>query len=194
MSNTKDFDRYYSPAIETLVQELKEARERRTAVVNEFQFRVRLQSILSLAQTDARVTRRFTLSSTRIIRRGCKRSNSLPNSIVCSVWRRRQSRLGNRPFDLRLSNRMQRLSSLKACDILVYSGMYFTVVSGKNSDGRLTSPRKLFFILSSATIDFIPNDVKLGGEAEQMVLLTGPNVRRSSSGTAHCTLLTPNHA
>lgn len=28
----------------------------------------------------------------------------------------------------------------------------------------------------SATTDFIPNDVALGGTAEQMILLTGPNV------------------
>jgi hypothetical protein len=32
---------------------------------------------------------------------------------------------------------------------------------------------------SSATTDFIPNDVALGGDAEQMILLTGPNVRIS---------------
>lgn len=34
----------------------------------------------------------------------------------------------------------------------------------------------LTFLLFSASIDFIPNDVKLGEEAEQMILLTGPNV------------------
>lgn len=28
----------------------------------------------------------------------------------------------------------------------------------------------------SASTDFIPNDVGLGGSAEQMILLTGPNV------------------
>jgi DNA mismatch repair protein MSH6 len=30
----------------------------------------------------------------------------------------------------------------------------------------------------SATSDFIPNEVKLGGDEKKMVLLTGPNVRR----------------
>jgi DNA mismatch repair protein MSH6 len=42
MTSTKDFDRYYTPQIEKLVQELKEARERRTKVVNDFQYRVNL--------------------------------------------------------------------------------------------------------------------------------------------------------
>lgn len=36
-----------------------------------------------------------------------------------------------------------------------------------------TDPR----LSNSATTDFIPNDVALGGNAEQMILLTGPNVR-----------------
>lgn len=45
MSSTKDFDRYWTPKIERLVQELKEARERRTTVVNDFQFRVSLLAI-----------------------------------------------------------------------------------------------------------------------------------------------------
>lgn len=31
----------------------------------------------------------------------------------------------------------------------------------------------------SASTDFIPNDVGLGGTAERMILLTGPNVRRA---------------
>lgn len=35
---------------------------------------------------------------------------------------------------------------------------------------------RLLYFYRSATMDFIPNDVRLGGEAEQMVLLTGPNV------------------
>ncbi|KAI5476724.1 hypothetical protein MNV49_007314 [Pseudohyphozyma bogoriensis] len=40
MSNTKDYNRYYSPESARLVQDLKEARERKTAVVNDFQFKV----------------------------------------------------------------------------------------------------------------------------------------------------------
>lgn len=42
MSNTKDFNRYYSPEVAKLVQNLKEARERKTTVVNDFQFKVSL--------------------------------------------------------------------------------------------------------------------------------------------------------
>lgn len=49
MSNTKDFNRYYSPDITRLVQELKEARERKTAVVNDFQYKVRSLLLASWA-------------------------------------------------------------------------------------------------------------------------------------------------
>ena len=48
MSNTKDLDRYWSPAVATLVQQLKEARERRTAVVNDFALEVRHIPLISL--------------------------------------------------------------------------------------------------------------------------------------------------
>lgn len=40
MSSTQQFDRYYSPEVEKLVKQLKEARERKQAVVSEFQFTV----------------------------------------------------------------------------------------------------------------------------------------------------------
>ncbi|KAM0787401.1 hypothetical protein ACM66B_003486 [Microbotryomycetes sp. NB124-2] len=40
MSSTKAFNRYYSPAVESLVKKLKEARERKQIVVSEFQFKV----------------------------------------------------------------------------------------------------------------------------------------------------------
>lgn len=47
-------------------------------------------------------------------------------------------------------------------------------------DGSETAdPRPIL----SATTDFIPNDVALGGDAEQMILLTGPNV------SPHCLML-----
>lgn len=37
----------------------------------------------------------------------------------------------------------------------------------------------------SATNDFIPNDVALGGDSEQMILLTGPNVCSFISNLVH---------
>ena len=37
---------------------------------------------------------------------------------------------------------------------------------------------RIFFC--SAETDFIPNDVAIGGEAKNLTLLTGPNVRRDS--------------
>lgn len=40
-SKTKEYQRFYSPEVTKLVQALKEARERKTAVVNNFAFRVR---------------------------------------------------------------------------------------------------------------------------------------------------------
>ncbi|KAK4049028.1 DNA mismatch repair protein msh6 [Microbotryomycetes sp. JL201] len=40
MSSTKAFNRYYSPAVESLVKKLKEARERKQIVVSDFQFKV----------------------------------------------------------------------------------------------------------------------------------------------------------
>lgn len=40
MSSTQQFDRYYSPEVEKLVKQLKEARERKQTVVTEFQFDV----------------------------------------------------------------------------------------------------------------------------------------------------------
>ena len=47
MSKTKDFKRYYSPESTRLVQQLKEARERKVAVVNDFQFKVLLPPCIS---------------------------------------------------------------------------------------------------------------------------------------------------
>lgn len=41
MSSTKQVNRYYSAEVQELVQDLKEARERKTKVVNDFQFKVR---------------------------------------------------------------------------------------------------------------------------------------------------------
>jgi DNA mismatch repair protein MSH6 len=40
MSSTQQFDRYYSPEVEKLVKQLKEARERKQTVVTEFQYTV----------------------------------------------------------------------------------------------------------------------------------------------------------
>lgn len=40
MSSTQAFDRYYSPEVEKLVKQLKEARERKQTVVSQFQFTV----------------------------------------------------------------------------------------------------------------------------------------------------------
>lgn len=56
MSSTKDFNRYWSPEVTKLVQELKEARERLGTVVNDFQFRVSFGCLsrgLSLVVSDA---------------------------------------------------------------------------------------------------------------------------------------------
>lgn len=40
MSSTKAVNRYWSPEVSRLVSDLKEARERKTAVVNDFQYKV----------------------------------------------------------------------------------------------------------------------------------------------------------
>ena len=40
MSSTQQFDRYYSPEVEKLVKQLKEARERKQTVVTEFEYEV----------------------------------------------------------------------------------------------------------------------------------------------------------
>lgn len=40
MSSTQQFDRYYSPEVEKLVKQLKEARERKQTVVTDFQYTV----------------------------------------------------------------------------------------------------------------------------------------------------------
>lgn len=58
MSSTKAYNRYWSPEVTRLVSELKEARERKTAVVNDFQYKV------SLAHTcDARSRQTLSLDN-----------------------------------------------------------------------------------------------------------------------------------
>lgn len=46
MSSTKAFNRYWSPEVTRLVSDLKEARERKTAVVNDFQYKVRIDPLV----------------------------------------------------------------------------------------------------------------------------------------------------
>lgn len=54
MSSTKDFDRYWSPDVEKLVNQLKEARERKTAVVNNFVNEVSTSSLQIDGTNDTR--------------------------------------------------------------------------------------------------------------------------------------------
>lgn len=119
MSTTKDLDRYYSPAVAKLVQELKEARERQTTVVNDFALEVRHAPPSSSLGTDCCV-HRSTRSTTRITRLGCRLSRLLLSSIVYSRSPRVPPRSASLVFGRRSSNRILPLSNSTSCDTLAF--------------------------------------------------------------------------
>ncbi|KAM0755699.1 DNA mismatch repair protein Msh6 [Meredithblackwellia eburnea MCA 4105] len=135
MSNTKEFNRYYSPELEQRIQELKEARERKQAVLNDFQFTVFsefakdnetwLKAVAVVAELDCLVS----LS---------KSSAALGEPCV-------------RPEIIQSDTAFVEFEELRHPCVF------------------------------SASTDFIPNDVSLGGNTENMVLLTGPNMAGKST-------------
>ncbi|KAK4705468.1 DNA mismatch repair protein MSH6, partial [Phenoliferia sp. Uapishka_3] len=135
MSGTKDFHRYYNSDIIRLVQDLKEARERKLTVVNDFQFKVygefdRDYSVwLNAVKVVAELDCLLSLS---------KSSAALGEPSV-------------RPEIIEADTAIIEFEELRHPCVL------------------------------SASTDFIANDVGLGGEAEQMILLTGPNMAGKST-------------
>ncbi|KDE02450.1 hypothetical protein MVLG_07000 [Microbotryum lychnidis-dioicae p1A1 Lamole] len=136
MSSTKDVDRYWSPEVTRLVTKLKEARERKQTVVNEFLLRVYAafdrdySTFLQVVKTVAELDCLLSLS---------KSSAALGEPAV-------------RPEIVANSDRA----------VLEFE--------------ELRHPCVL-----NASVDFIPNDVALGGDAEQLILLTGPNMAGKST-------------
>ncbi|SDA02255.1 BZ3501_MvSof-1269-A2-R1_C50g00263 [Microbotryum saponariae] len=141
MSSTKDVNRYWSPEVTRLVTKLKEARERKQTVVNEFHLRVYAafdrdySTFLQVVKTVAELDCLFSLS---------KSSAALGEPAV-------------RPEIVADSDRA----------VLEFE--------------ELRHPCVLNRALRSASVDFIPNDVTLGGDAEQLILLTGPNMAGKST-------------
>ncbi|ORY88074.1 muts domain V-domain-containing protein [Leucosporidium creatinivorum] len=135
MSSTKAFNRYWSPEVTRLVSDLKEARERKTAVVNDFQYKVYgefdkdYSTWLDVVKVIAELDCLMSLS---------KSSQALGEPAV-------------RPEIVESDQAIIEFEELRHPCVL------------------------------SATTDFIPNDVALGGNAEQMILLTGPNMAGKST-------------
>ncbi|GAA6018493.1 hypothetical protein JCM11491_006423 [Sporobolomyces phaffii] len=135
MTSTQKVNRYYSPEVSRLVTSLKEARERKGMVVNDFQFKLYgefdkdYSTWMTVVRTVAQLDCLMSLS---------KSSAALGEPCV----------------------RPEIVDSDQA--ILEFE--------------ELRHP----CILSAAT-DFIPNDVAIGGNAQNLMLLTGPNMAGKST-------------
>ncbi|SCV67515.1 BQ2448_5126 [Microbotryum intermedium] len=133
---SQDVNRYWSPEVTRLVTKLKEARERKQAVVNDFHLRVYAafdrdySTFLQVVKTVAELDCLLSLS---------KSSAALGEPAV-------------RPEIIADSDRA----------VLEFE--------------ELRHP-----CILNASVDFIPNDVALGGDTEQLILLTGPNMAGKST-------------
>ncbi|GAA5849819.1 hypothetical protein JCM8547_000574 [Rhodosporidiobolus lusitaniae] len=135
MSQTKAVNRYYTPETTVLINNLKEARERKTMYVNTFQFKLygefdkHYSTWMSVIKTVAQLDCLLSLS---------KSSAALGEPCV-------------RPEIVESDQAILEFEELRHPCIL------------------------------SASSDFIPNDVSLGGDNKNMMLLTGPNMAGKST-------------
>ncbi|GAA5847718.1 hypothetical protein JCM3766R1_000742 [Sporobolomyces carnicolor] len=135
MTSTQKVNRYYSPEVSRLVSSLKEARERKTMVVNNFQFKLYGEfdkdyaTWMSVVRAVAQLDCLLSLS---------KSSAALGEPCV-------------RPEIVESDQAILDFEELRHPCIL------------------------------SASSDFIPNDVAIGGSAQNLMLLTGPNMAGKST-------------
>lgn len=149
VSGTKDVNRYYSTAIEELVQKLKEARERQDQAIKLFQFTVRTVSNRSdenvADQTSVQVYVEFSKDYSEWLR-----AVKLVAELDCLV------------------------SLAKSSLALGEPAVRPVIVDEEQASVQFEELRHP--CIFSASADFIPNSVTLGGSHKDMVLLTGPNV------------------
>ncbi|GAA5966543.1 hypothetical protein JCM3765_000953 [Sporobolomyces pararoseus] len=135
MTSTQKVNRYYSPEVSRLVTSLKEARERKGMVVNNFQFKLYGEfdkdytTWMNVVRTVAQLDCLMSLS---------KSSAALGEPCV-------------RPEIVESDQAILEFEELRHPCIL------------------------------SASTDFIPNDVAIGGDAQNLMLLTGPNMAGKST-------------
>ncbi|GAA6023217.1 hypothetical protein JCM10207_004484 [Rhodosporidiobolus poonsookiae] len=135
MSGTKQVNRYYTPETTKLIADLKEARERKQMVVNDFQYKLygefdkHYATWMAVIKTVAQLDCLLSLS---------KSSAALGEPCV-------------RPEMVESDTAILEFEELRHPCIL------------------------------SASSDFIPNDVSLGGDAKNLMLLTGPNMAGKST-------------
>ncbi|GAA5904211.1 mismatch repair ATPase MSH6 [Sporobolomyces salmoneus] len=135
MTSTQKVNRYYSPEVSRLVTSLKEARERKGMVVNNFQFKLYgefdkdYSTWMTVVRTIAQLDCLMSLS---------KSSAALGEPCV-------------RPEIVESDQAILEFEELRHPCVL------------------------------SASTDFIPNDVAIGGDAQNLMLLTGPNMAGKST-------------
>ncbi|GAA5834415.1 hypothetical protein JCM5353_008937 [Sporobolomyces roseus] len=135
MTSTQKVNRYYSPEVSRLVSSLKEARERKGMVLNNFQYKLfgefdkDYTTWMSVIRTIAQLDCLMSLS---------KSSAALGEPCV-------------RPEIVESDQAILEFEELRHPCIL------------------------------SASTDFIPNDVAIGGNAQNLMLLTGPNMAGKST-------------
>ncbi|GAA5943171.1 uncharacterized protein JCM15063_005224 [Sporobolomyces koalae] len=136
MTSTQKVNRYYSPEVSRLVASLKEARERKGMIVNDFQFKLygkfddHYTTWMSIVRIVAQLDCLVSLS---------KSSAALGEPCV-------------RPEIVRSDQATLEFEDLRhPC------------------------------VLNSASTDFISNDVAIGGGAQNIMLLTGPNMAGKST-------------
>ncbi|GAA5881916.1 hypothetical protein JCM16303_003463 [Sporobolomyces ruberrimus] len=135
ITSTQKVNRYYSPEVQRLVSALKEARERKGMVVNNFQFKLYGEfdkdytTWMDVVRTVSQLDCLMSLS---------KSSAALGEPCV-------------RPEIVESDQAILEFEELRHPCIL------------------------------SASTDFIPNDVAIGGQAQNLMLLTGPNMAGKST-------------
>ncbi|GAA6001069.1 mismatch repair ATPase MSH6 [Rhodotorula paludigena] len=135
ISSTQKVKRYYTPVTTKLISELKEARERKQMVVNDFQFKlygefdkhyaIWMSVIRAISQLDCLLS---LSKSSAALGEPCVRPEIVESDTAVADFE------------------------------------------------ELRHP-----CIFSASTDFIPNDVQLGGDAKNMMLLTGPNMAGKST-------------
>ena len=149
MSNTQALNRYYSPESSKLVDKLKEYKERRDQASKVFQYKVRANITLL---ESVELTRLQVYEAFSVDYQSWLEAVKIIAEVDCLV------------------------SLASASSALGEPAVRPEIIDARNAFVEFEELRHPCVV--SATSDFIPNEVKLGGDEKKMVLLTGPNVRR----------------